>query len=131
MLRKTIKNRCSMILIVFAFCLSSATWSSSLIFGSEVHFHQDHMHVHHTDKDHGPGGSDHQDANTILYLDYVVTNPASHFKTLSCLNIFSSTHNSPTYCCILNKTLSVLSHYENKKGYCFHSLYQRKSSYLI
>ena len=130
MFRKTIKNRCYVILILFAFCVSSATLGSSLIYGSDAHFHQDNVHVHHTDRDHGLGGSDHKDANIILYLDYVSVNSTSHFKTLSSLNIFSSTH-SPTYCYNLFNNISEILHYSNQNSFCTHNLYHLKSSYLI
>jgi hypothetical protein len=131
MFRKTIKNRCYVILILFAFCISSATLSSSLLFGSDAHFHQDNVHVHHTDKDHGLGGSDHKDADIILYLDYVVVNSANQVNIFSCLNPFSHSHNSPAYCYNLINSLSIFSHYSNKCSFYTHDLYQLKSSYLI
>jgi hypothetical protein len=131
MFRKTIKNRCYVILILFAFCISSATLSSSLLFGSDAHFHQDNVHVHHTDTDHGLGGSDHKDADIILYLDYVVVNSANQVNIFSYLNSFSHSHNSPTYCYNLINSLSIFSNYSNKCSFCTHDLYQLKSSYLI
>lgn len=131
MFRKTIKNRCYVILILFAFCISSATLGSSLLFGSDAHFHQDNVHVHHTDKDHGLGGADHKDADIILYLDYVVINSANQVNIFSCLNSFLHSHNSPTYCYNLINSLSIFSHYSNKCNFCTHDLYQLKSSYLI
>ena len=131
MFRKTIKNRCYVILILFAFCLSSATLGSSLLFGSDAHFHQDNVHIHHTDKDHGLGGSDHKDADTILYLDYVVVNSSNPVKTLSSLNSYLYFHNLPDCCFNLSNSFSGILHYSNKCSFFTHDLYQLKSSYLI
>jgi hypothetical protein len=131
MFRKTIKNRCYVILILFAFCLSSATLGSSLLFGSDAHFHQDNVHIHHTDKDHGLGGSDHKDADTILYLDYVVVNSSNPVKTLSSLNPCLLSCHFSTYCYNLSNSFSGILHYSNKCSFCTHDLYQLKSSYLI
>jgi hypothetical protein len=131
MFRKTIKNRCYVILILFAFCLSSATLGSALLFGSDAHFHQDNVHVHHTDRDHGLGGSDHKDADTILYLDYVVVNSSNHVNTLSNLNSYLCSHNLPDSCFNFSNSFSGILHYSNKCSFCTHDLYQLKSSYLI
>jgi hypothetical protein len=131
MFRKTIKNRCSVILILFAFCLSSATLGSSLLFGSDAHFHQDNVHVHHTDKDHGLGGSGHKDADIILYLDYVVVNSANHVNILSNLNSYLCSHNLPDRCFNISNSFSGILHYSNKCSFYTHDLYQLKSSYLI
>ena len=131
MFRKTIKNRCYVILILFAFCLSSATLGSSLLFGSDAHFHQDNVHIHHTDKDHGLGGSDHKDADTILYLDYVIVNSSNPVKTLSSLNPCLLSCQSSTYCYNLSNSFSGILHFSNKCSFCTHDLYQLKSSYLI
>lgn len=131
MFRKTIKNRCYVILILFAFCLSSATLGSSLLFGSDAHFHQDNVHIHHTDKDHGLGGSDHKDADTILYLDYVVVNSSNPVKTLSSLNPCLLSCHSSTYCYNLFNSFSGILHYSNECSFCTHDLYQLNSSYLI
>jgi hypothetical protein len=119
------------ILILFAFCLSSATLGSSLLFGSDAHFHQDNVHIHHTDKDHGFGGSDHKDADTILYLDYMVVNPSNPVKTLSVPNPCLHSYHSPNYFCNLSNSFSGILHYLNKCSFCTHDLYQLKSSYLI
>ncbi len=76
-------------------------------------------------------GSDHKDANVILYLDYVAVFSSNHVNVLSSLNIFSHTHNSPTYCYNLINSLSIFSHYSNKCSFYTHDLYQLKSSHLI
>ncbi len=131
MFRKTIKNRCYVILILFAFCLSSATLGSSLLFGSDAHFHQDNVHVHHTDKDHGLGGSDHKDADIVLYLDYVVVNSSNQINILSSLNSYLYSHNLLDYCLNLSNSFSGILHYSNKCSFCTHDLYQLNSSYLI
>lgn len=131
MFRKTIKNRCYVVLILFAFCLASVTLGGSLLFGSDAHFHQNNVHVHHTDKDHGPGGSDHKDADIIMYLDYVVVNSFNQVNIFSSHNSFSHSHNSPTYSYNSVNSLSVFSHYSNKCTFCTHDLYQLKSAYLI
>jgi len=131
MFRKTLKNRCYVILILFAFCLSSATLGSSLLFGSDAHFHQDNVHVHHTDKGHAPGESDHKDADIILYLDYIVVNSSNHVNILSSLNPYLYSHNISDYCFNLSNSSSGILHYLNKCSFCTHDLYQLKSSYLI
>ena len=131
MFRKTTKNRCYVILILFAFCLSSATLGSSLLFGSDAHFHQDNVHVHHTDKDHGLGGSDHKDADIVLYLDYVVVNSSNQVNILSNLNSYLHTHKLPDYCYNLPNSLSGILHYSNKCSFYPRDLYQLKSAYLI
>ncbi len=131
MFRKSIKNRFCMILVLFVFCFSSATIGSSLIYGSEVHFHQANVHVHHTDTDNDFGGSSHEDADTILYLDYVVANSTNQVSIYCCLNSISHTYNSTNYCPNLSNTFSRILHYSNKCSSCTLDLYQLKSSYLI
>lgn len=131
MFRKTIKNRCYVILILFAFCLSSATLGSTLLFGSDAHFHQDNVHVHHTDKDHGLGESDHKDADIILYLDYVVVNSANQDSIFFSLNSCLHFYNLTDYGFNLSNCSSAILHYSNNCSFCIHDLYQLKSSYLI
>ncbi len=131
MFRKTIKNRCYVVLILFVFCLSSATLGSFLLFGSDAHFHQDNVHVHYTDKDHGLGESDHKDADVILYLDYVVVSFSNHVNILSSLNSYLYSHNLLDYCFNLSNSFSGILHYSNKGSFFTHDLYQLKSSYLI
>ena len=131
MFRKTIKNRCYVILILFAFCLSSATLGSSLLFGADAHFHQNNVHVHHTGKDHGLGGSDHKDADIILYLDYVVVNSANQVNIFSSLNSYLHLYNLTDYGFNLSNSSSAILHYSNKCSFCTHDLYQLKSAYLI
>lgn len=131
MFRKTIKNRCYVILILFAFFVASATLGGSLLFGSDAHFHQDNVHVHHTDKNHGPGESDHKDVDTILYLDYVVVNSSNHVNILSSLNSYLRSQNLLDLCSNLSNSFSGILHYLNKCSFCTHDLYQLKSSYLI
>lgn len=131
MLRNVIKNKYLILLVLFAFFLSSATLGSSLLFGSDAHFHQDNVHIHHTDKDHGLGGSDHKDANTILYLDYVVVNSSTPVKTLSTLNSCLHSSHSSNYDYYLINNFSRITHYSNKNRFCTQNLYQLNSSYLI
>ncbi len=131
MFRKTIKNRCYVLIILFAFCISSATFGSSLLFGSDAHFHQGNVHVHHTDKDHGLGGSDHKDAGVILNLDYVVVNSANQVNIFSSLNSYLHFYNLADCCFNLSNSFSATLHYPNKCSFCTHNLYQLKSSYLI
>jgi hypothetical protein len=129
--RKIIKHKCYTVLILFAFCLSSATLGSSLLYGYDAHFHQDNVHVHHTDKDHGLGGSDHKDANTILYLDYVVVNTTNQINTHSNFNPSCHSYNSSDSCYKLFNNISGIRHHSNKNSFCAHNLYQLNSSYLI
>jgi hypothetical protein len=131
MFKEIIKDKCYVILILFAFCLSSATLGSSLLYGSEAHIHQSQVHIHHTDKDHGLGGSDHKDADIILYLDYVVVNSSSHVNILSNLNSYLHSYHLPNYCYNLSNSFSRISHYSKQKQFFPHNLYQLNSSYLI
>ncbi len=131
MLRTIIKNKYLILLILFAFCLSSATLGGSLLFGSDAHFHQDNVHVHHNDKDHGLGGSDHKDADIILYLDYLVVNSANQVNILSSLNSYLCSHHLLDYCFNLSNSFSGSLHYLNKCSFFTYDLYQLKSSYLI
>ncbi len=131
MFRKTIENRCYVTLILFAFCISSATLGSSLLFGSDAHFHQDNVHVHHTDKDHGLGETDHKDADIILYLDYVMVNSANQVNIFSSLNSYLHFYNMTDYGFNLSNSFSAILHYSNKCSFCTHDLYQLKSAYLI
>ena len=131
MFGKIINNRCYVVLILFAFCLSSATLGSSLLFESDAHFHQGNVHVHHTDKDHGLGKSNHKDADVILNLDYVAVNSSNHANILSSLNSYLYSHNLPDYCFNLSNSFSGILHYSNKCSFYTHDLYQLKSSYLI
>lgn len=131
MFRNTIKSKCYVILILFAFFLSSATLCSSLLYGSDAHFHQNQVHVHHTDKDHDLGGSDHKDVNTILYLDYVVVNSANQNSIFFSHNSYLHFYNLTDYGFNLSNSSSAILHYSNKCSFCAHDLYQLKSSYLI
>ena len=131
MRRKVVNNKYFKLLIISAFCLSSITIGGSVLYGSEVHFHQSHVHVHHADGDHGLGESDHKDADTIFYLDYVVVNSSNPVKTLSSLNPCLLSCHSSTYCYNLYNSFSGILHYSNKCSFCTHDLYQLKSSYLI
>jgi len=131
MLRKAIKNRCYVILILFVFSLSSATLGSSLLLGPDAHFHQDNVHVHHTDKDHGLGGSDHKDADIILYLDYAVVISANQLNIFSSINSYLHFYNLTDYSFNLSNSFSAILHYPNKCNFCTHDLYQLKSAYLI
>jgi hypothetical protein len=130
MLIKVINNKHIILLIIFTFCLSCTT-GGSLLYGSEVHFDHHNAHIHHTDKDHGLGGSDHKDADTILYLDYVIVNSSNPVKTLSSLNPCLLSCHSSTYCYNLSNSFSGILHYSNKCSFCTHDLYQLNSSYLI
>lgn len=131
MLRKVINNKYIILLIIFTFCLSCTTIGGSLLYGSEVHFDHHNVHIHHTNEDHGPGESDHRDANTILYLDYVVVNYSNPVKTLSTLNSCLHSYHSPNYFCNLFNNFSRITHYSNKNRFCTQNLYQLNSSYLI
>ena len=130
MLMKVVNNKYIISLIIFTFCLSCTT-GGSLLYGSEVHFDHHNAHIHHTDKDHDPGESDHKDANTILYLDYVVVNFSNPVKTLSTLNSCLHSSHSSNYDYYLINNFSKITHYSNKNRFCTQNLYQLKSSYLI
>lgn len=131
MLKNVIKNKYLILLILSAFCISSAILGGSLLYGSKVHFDHHNVHIHHTNEDHGLGESDHRDANTILYLDYVVVNSSNPVKTLSALNPCLHSYHSPNYFCNLSNSFSGILHYSNKCSFCTYDLYQLNSSYLI
>lgn len=130
MLRKVINNKYITWLIIFTFCLTCTTISGSLLYGSEVHFDHHNAHIHHTDKEHGLGESDHRDANIILHLDYISANSSSiktHFTLNPCLHSYPSSN----YCYNLFNNFSRITHHSNKNRFCTHNLYQLNSSYLI
>jgi hypothetical protein len=130
MTRKGINNKYFMLLTLIAFCLSSATLSGLLLYESELHFHQNLVHTHHTDEDHGLGESDHRDANIILHLDYIAANSSSiktHFTFNHCLHSYPSSN----YCYNLFNNYSRITHYSNTNSSCSRNLYQLNSSYLI
>lgn len=131
MTRKGTNNKYFVLLALVAFCLSGATLSGSLLYGSKVHFDHHNVHIHHTNEDHGPGESDHRDASTILYLDYVVVNSSNPVKTLSTLNSCLHSSHSPNYGYYLFNNFSKITHYSNKNRFCTQNLYQLNSSYLI
>ncbi len=131
MLRKVTSNKHLTLLLLFTFCFSSATLGGFLLYGSKVHFDNHNAHTHHTDEDHGLGDSGHRDANTILYLDYVVANSSNSVKTLSVLNPCLHSYHSSTYCYNFFNSFSGILHYSNECSFCTHDLYQLNSSYLI
>ena len=130
MTRKGINNKYFMLLTLIAFCLSSATLSGLLLYGSEFHYDHQNAHIHHTNEDHGLGESDHRDANIILHLDYISANSSSiktHFTLNPCLHSYPSSN----YCYNLFNNFSRITHHSNKNRVCTHNLYQLNSSYLI
>ncbi len=129
MFRNTIKNRCYVILILFAFCLSSATLGGYLLHGHEIHINHHGAHIHHSSEDRGLGESSHRDVSIILHHEYLAVNSSSiktHFTPTSCL------HSNPSlnYYDLFN-TPSRITHYTSINKRCSHNLYQLKSSYLI
>ncbi len=129
--REMIKDKCFAILILFAFCLSSATLGGFLLYGDEIHLNHHNAHVHHTNEDHDLGETEHKDASTILYLDYVVLNSSNSVKTLPALNAYLSSCHLPDYCYNSFNSFSSTTHFSNLNRSCTHDLYQLNSSYLI
>ena len=129
MYKKAVKDRYLVLLILFAFCLSSATLGGFLLFGSKIHFEKGSVHIHHGNEDHGIGEADHSDANTVLYLDYLTIKTSSFIKAYSAINLFLHTHLYPEYHHNFSEILSV--HHSSINRFCSASLYQLTSSYLI
>ncbi|MGR3176870.1 MAG: hypothetical protein ACUZ8E_02305, partial [Candidatus Anammoxibacter sp.] len=81
MFRKLITKKYTLLLLLSVFCFSSATLGGFSLYGHEVHFEDNNAHIHHTNGDHGLGDSDHEDADVILFLDYLVNNSSGFSKT--------------------------------------------------
>ncbi len=129
--REMIKDKCFAILILFAFCLSSATLGGFLLYGEGIHINHHNAHVHHANEDHDLGESDHKDANTILYLDYVILNSSNLVKALPALNSCLFSCHLPDYCYNSFNRFSRTAHFSNMNRFCTQDLYQLNSSYLI
>ena len=129
MCKKTVKDRYLVLLILFAFCLSSATFGEFLAFGSELHFENGSVHIHHGNEDHGLGKADHSDANIILHLDYLTMQPSGFINGNSAINLFSRTHFYPE--CHRNVSEIFSVHHSSINRFCSTSLYQLTSTYLI
>ncbi len=129
MYKKTVKDRYLVLLILFAFCLSSATLSEFILFGSELHFENGSVHIHHGNGDHGLGEADHSDADIVLYLDYLAEESSGSIKAYSSFNLFSLTHFYPECHHYVSEIFSV--HHSGINRFCTTGLYQLTSSYLI
>ena len=123
------KKRYLVLLILFAFCLSSATLGVFLLFGSELHFENGSVHIHHGNEDHGLGKANHSDANIVLHLDYLEIKSSSFIKAYSAINLFSLTHFYPECHHNVSEIFSV--HHSSINRFCSASLYQLTSTYLI
>lgn len=127
--REIIKDKCFAILILFAFCLSSATLGGYLLHEHEIHINHHGTHIHHSSEDRGLDESSHRDVSIILHHDYLAVNSSSiktHFALTSCLH----SNPSPNYYNLVN-TPSRVTHYTSINKRCSHNLYQLNSSYLI
>ncbi len=129
MYKKTVKDRYLVLLILFTFCLSSATLGEFLLFGSELHFENGSVHIQHGNEDHGLGGADHSDADIVLYLDYLAIESSGFIKACPAINHFLHTHFYPEYHYNFSEILSV--HHSGINRFCSTGLYQLTSSYLI
>ncbi len=129
MFRRTIKNRYYVILILFAFCLSSATLGGNLLHGHDIHINHHGVHIHHSSGDYGLDESSHRDVSIILHYDCLAANSNSiktRFALTSCLH----SNFSPNYYNLFNNP-SKITHYTSINTLCSHNLYQLNSSYLI
>jgi len=129
MYKKTVKDRYLVLLILFAFCLSSATLGGFLPFGSELHIENGNVHIHHGNEDHGFGKADHSDANIVLYLEYLSIEPSGFINAFSSINLFLHTqfylecqHNVSEFFSVQHSSIN---------RFCSASLYQLTSTYLI
>lgn len=129
MYKKTVNDRYLVLLILFAFCLSSATIGGPLLYGQEVHYGHHSVHIHYTEEDHDIGETDCSDTNIALYHDYLTLEPSGSIKTYSVINLFLHTHFYPEYHHNFSEISSV--HHSSINRFCFASLYQLHSSYLI
>ncbi len=128
MYKKAVKDRDLVLLILFAFCLSSATLCGFLLFGSELHFEKGSVHIHHGNEDHGLGKADHSDADIVLHLDYLI-NPSGFTNTNSFINLFSRTNFYSECHHNVSEIFSV--HRSGINRFCSASVYQLTSIYLI
>ena len=129
MLGKAINAKCFKLLLLLAFCLSSSTLLVFLPLGSEVHFENGSVHIHHGNEDHGLGEADHSDANIVLHLDYLTIKSSGLIKACPVINLFIHTHFYPEYHRNFSEISSV--HHSSINRFCSTSLYQLNSSYLI
>ena len=100
-----------------------------LLFGSELHFENGSVHIHHGNEDHGLGGADHSDADIVLYLDYLAIESSGFIKACPVINHFLHTHFYPEYHYNFSEILSV--HHSGINRFGSTGLYQLTSSYLI
>ena len=131
MIRKVVNKKFTLLLILGIFCFSSATLSGFLLYASEVHFEHHNAHTHHHDDDHDLGESDHDDADTILYLDYIVTNSSGFSKAYFTPNIFLQ-YSIPDICC--NNFFNITSKFtllSSINKFLTAEVYQLNSSFLI
>ncbi len=129
MYKKTVKDRNLVLLILFAFCLSSATIGGLLLYGQEVHYGHHSVHIHYTEEDYTIGETDCSDTSIALYHDYLTIKPSGSIKACPVINLFLHTHFYPEYYHNFSEISSV--HYSSINRFCITSLYQLNSSYLI
>ncbi len=129
MYKKTVNDRYLVLLILFAFCLSSATIGGLLLYGQDVHYGHHSVHIHYTEEDHDIGETDCSDSNIAQYHDYLTIKPSGFIKACPVINLFLHIHFYPEYHHNFSEISSV--HHSSINRFCFASLYQLHSSYLI
>ncbi len=131
MARKVDIKKYTLLLILSVFCFSSGTLGGFLLYEQEVHFDHNNAHTHHHNEDHDLGETDHEDADTILFLDYWVSNSSSLNKTHFTINTFSHfTLSSEYFHKFFNFSLKTIQ-CSNISKLLPADLYQLHSSYLI
>ena len=131
MFRKLITNKYTLLLLLSVFCFSSATLGGFFLYGHEIHFEDNNAHTHHTNGDHDLGESDHDDADIILSLDYLVSNSSSFSKTHFTPNPFLHYAIPPDYFCNFFNSAFKTPLCSNINKLLTTDLYQLHSSYLI
>ena len=120
------------LLILLAFCLSSATIGGPLVYGSNIHIGHHNVHIHHDDEvDQCLDEENHSDKNIALYFDYLAISPSHFSKAYLTDNLCLHAYCPPLYSSNFSSISSRSIHYSSINRFCPTYLYQLKSSYLI
>ena len=130
MFMKTCRIKYIRLLILLAFCLSSATLGGPLFYGSNIHLGHHSVHVHHSESGQCVDEGE-DDKSLALYYDYLTISPSNSIETYPDSNFYLYSIFIPTYNNNFFNTSSRITCYSNINRFCLTNLYQLKSSYLI
>lgn len=121
------------LLILLAFCLSSATIGGPLLLhGSNIHIGHHNVHIHYDDEvEQCLDEENHSDKNIALYFDYLAISPSHYSKAYLTDNLCLHAYCPPLYSSNFSSISSRSIHYSSINRFCPTYLYQLKSSYLI